>query len=162
MFSASQRTAPRRVVIERIERARGLFALARGALGRRGAALCLSAALCVGAAAAPTTGALAQDSAAKPKPPAVAPLPPTRPANIDPGSDDAGAPPPLATAPANPQAPPPVAPNVADWKAGATGPLPAASRQRMHACGLEWQKMKMAGQALDKSWRDFAQICLTR
>jgi hypothetical protein len=153
-----------RVVIERIERARRLSALARGALGRRGAALCLSAALCVAAAAAPTTVALAQNSAAKPKPPAIAPLPPARPANIDAGSDDAGAPPPPAAAPANPQAPPAAAPdpNVASWKAGATGPLPAASRQRMHACGLEWQKMKMAGQALDKSWRDFAQICLTR
>jgi hypothetical protein len=153
-----------RVVIERIERARRLSALARGAFGRRGAALCLSAALCVAAAAAPATGALAQDSAAKPKPPAVAPLPPARPANIDAGSADAGARPPPAAAPVNPQAPPPVAPNpnVASWTAGSTGPLPAASRQRMHACGLEWQKMKMGGQALDKSWRDFGQICLTR
>jgi hypothetical protein len=152
-----------RVVIERIERARRLSALARGALGRRGAALCLSAALCVAVAAAPTTGALAQESAAKPKPPAVAPLPPARPANIDAGSADAGVPPPPVAA-ANPQAPPPVAPdaNVASWKAGATGPLPAASRQRMHACGLEWQKMKMAGQTIDKSWRDFAQVCLSR
>jgi hypothetical protein len=40
--------------------------------------------------------------------------------------------------------------------------LPQASRARMHACGLEWQKMKQSGAAADKTWFDFARICLTK
>jgi hypothetical protein len=40
--------------------------------------------------------------------------------------------------------------------------LPQASRARMHACGLEWQKMKQSGATADKTWFDFARICLTK
>jgi hypothetical protein len=40
--------------------------------------------------------------------------------------------------------------------------LPPASRARMHACGLEWQKMKETGAAPDKTWFDFARICLAK
>jgi hypothetical protein len=32
----------------------------------------------------------------------------------------------------------------------------------MHACGLEWQKMKQSGTAGDKTWYDFARICLAK
>ena len=38
--------------------------------------------------------------------------------------------------------------------------LPPASRARMHACGIEWQKRKMAGTAGDEVWRVFASQCL--
>lgn len=71
---------------------------------------------------------------------------------------------PQALIPAAPQVPAPAAPKTPQgaWVAGATGPLPPASRQRMHACGVEWQEMKMAGKAIDRSWRDFAQMCLSR
>jgi hypothetical protein len=40
--------------------------------------------------------------------------------------------------------------------------LPSASRARMHACGLEWQKAKETGQAADKTWFEFAQVCLAK
>jgi hypothetical protein len=32
----------------------------------------------------------------------------------------------------------------------------------MHACGLEWQKMKETGATADKTWFDFARICLAK
>jgi hypothetical protein len=32
----------------------------------------------------------------------------------------------------------------------------------MHACGLEWQKMKETGAAADTTWFDFALICLAK
>ena len=40
--------------------------------------------------------------------------------------------------------------------------LPSASRARMHACGLEWQKAKETGLAADKTWFEFAQVCLAK
>jgi hypothetical protein len=40
--------------------------------------------------------------------------------------------------------------------------LPQASRARMHECGVEWQRMKMSGEATDKIWRVFASVCLAR
>ncbi len=90
----------------------------------------------------------------KQKSPAVMPLPPARPANLGgavaPVPTPPVAPAPDAAAPSPP--PPPEGPH----------PLPAASRERMHACGAEWQKMKMEGTARDKTWRDFAEICLTK
>lgn len=39
--------------------------------------------------------------------------------------------------------------------------LPPASRARMHECGVEWQAMKMSGEASDKIWRVFATACLS-
>jgi hypothetical protein len=32
----------------------------------------------------------------------------------------------------------------------------------MHACGLEWQEMKETGAAADKTWFDFALVCLAK
>jgi hypothetical protein len=32
----------------------------------------------------------------------------------------------------------------------------------MHVCGLEWQKMKETGAAANKTWLDFALICLAK
>jgi hypothetical protein len=40
--------------------------------------------------------------------------------------------------------------------------LPSASRARMHACGVEWQKLKETGLAADKTWYEFAQVCLAK
>ncbi len=40
--------------------------------------------------------------------------------------------------------------------------LPPASRERMHACGLEWQQIKWSGSAGERTWRDFATECLPR
>jgi hypothetical protein len=39
--------------------------------------------------------------------------------------------------------------------------LPAAPRPVMRACGEKWQRMKMAGEVADLTWRDFATKCLT-
>lgn len=97
------------------------------------------------------------DVAAKPNRPFVAPLPPIRPAG--PGGEHATTDFPSAPAPsaapieaARPQrGPPPALRN-----------LPPASRARMHACGLEWQKLKETGAAADKTWFDFALICLAK
>lgn len=41
-------------------------------------------------------------------------------------------------------------------------PLPPATRERMHACGLEWQQIKWSGSAGEKTWRNFAMECLPR
>ena len=98
---------------------------------------------------------LAQDDAVKAKRPSFIPLPPERPSDITPGTPSIVAPVPSALAPAAPPAP--TANPVRAFR-----PLPAAPRQRMHACGLEWQKMKMDGTARDKTWRDFADVCLSR
>ncbi|WP_148213009.1 hypothetical protein [Methylocella silvestris] len=93
----------------------------------------------------------AQEGGAKIRPGVSIPLPPQRPADLG------GAP---AAAPiAPPQTEPPVANQSADSAFGFR-PLPPAPRERMHACGLEWQKMKMEGGARDKVWRDFAEECL--
>lgn len=40
--------------------------------------------------------------------------------------------------------------------------LPVASRARMRVCGERWQAKKMAGQAGDEIWRDFATECLSQ
>lgn len=37
--------------------------------------------------------------------------------------------------------------------------LPQASRPRIHECSVKWQKMKMAGEAEDLTWRAFASVC---
>jgi hypothetical protein len=38
--------------------------------------------------------------------------------------------------------------------------LPDVSRRRMHACGEAWRERKLAGEAGDDTWRDFATRCL--
>jgi hypothetical protein len=40
--------------------------------------------------------------------------------------------------------------------------LPPASRERMHQCGDEWRKLKMAGHSAGLTWRIFAEKCLPR
>lgn len=40
--------------------------------------------------------------------------------------------------------------------------LPPASRERMHQCGDEWRKLKMAGHGAGLTWRLFAEKCLPR
>jgi hypothetical protein len=171
-------------VIERVIDAAPLRPLTRRGSSRKNAVRSLTALLVIFAAIAPMAHAAAQDAASKTKPPAATPLPPTRPVNVGGSATSPDVPQTSATPmapqtapstalqtqvpappPAASQAPtPPEAPATRDatWKAGATGPLPPASRQRIHACGLEWEKMKLAGQTIDKSWRDFAEVCLTR
>jgi hypothetical protein len=108
---------------------------------------------------ASTLPALTQDAPGKPMLSITAPLPPVRPPEFDRDRIPVAtpAPPAVATGPASApvQAPAPSAAALAPLH-----PLPPASRERMHACGLEWKKMKMSGAARDKTWRDFAQICL--
>jgi len=38
--------------------------------------------------------------------------------------------------------------------------LPAATREKMRACGGEWRALKLAGQATGLTWRSFAEKCL--
>lgn len=38
--------------------------------------------------------------------------------------------------------------------------LPAAPRARMRQCGESWQKIKLTGEAGDRTWREFATTCL--
>jgi hypothetical protein len=101
--------------------------------------------------------AFALDVAGKSNSPFVTPLPPIRPA--DPAGEratiDSPSAPAISAAPieaARPQREPPAPPRI----------LPPASRARMHACGLAWQKMKETGAAADKTWFDFALICLAK
>jgi hypothetical protein len=98
-------------------------------------------------AAPPNAGAL--DLSAKPTLPATPPLPPPRPrypADVEalPAVARTAEPAPTAEAPRQPRS------------------LPLASRAKMHACGLEWQKMKATGSAADKTWFEFAQVCLAQ
>ena len=127
---------------------------------RRGALLALTHALAwlILAAAHLALGpAFALDALTKPTPPFTAPLPPARPegpvggrATIDlPSTPPISAP---AIGAARPQREPPAPPRN----------LPPASRARMHVCGLEWQKMKETGAAANKTWLDFALICLAK
>ncbi|WP_156898111.1 hypothetical protein [Methylocapsa acidiphila] len=118
---------------------------------RIGAALCFAAAI-------PATGAAqTTEGPSKPKPSATAPLPPTRPADL-PAPSVAPITPPMALP--SPGAVERPTPSVVE--APALHPLPPASRERMHACGVEWKAMKGSGAATDKTWREFAEICLTR
>jgi len=85
----------------------------------------------------------------------VVPLPPPRPADFD-----------GARVPDQPRAvPPSTSPATqANDDAAILRPrtLPTASREQMHACAVEWREMKKSGAAGDKTWRDFAQSCLSR
>jgi hypothetical protein len=101
--------------------------------------------------------AFAVDVAAKPNPPFVAPLPPIRPAGLggERATIDSPSAPAVSAAPieaAGPQREPSAPPRN----------LPPASRARMHACGLEWQEMKETGASADKTWFDFALVCLAK
>jgi hypothetical protein len=101
--------------------------------------------------------AFALDAAEKSHPLLTAPLPPPRPASPAGarGTIDLPSAPAISAAPIEaprPQSAPPPQPRN----------LPPASRARMHACGLEWQKMKETGAAANKTWLDFAQICLAK
>jgi hypothetical protein len=122
---------------------------------RRGALVALAHALAwliLAAAQFALRPAFALDAATKPSPPFTAPLPPPRPAVPVGGGatiDPAISAPPMETT--RPQPEPPAPRN-----------LPPASRARMHACGLEWQKMKETGAAANKTWLDFALICLAK
>lgn len=103
----------------------------------------------------PLGSAQAEVQPAKSKPSLTVPLPPTRP--VQPAAVSPVLAPSLL-------APPAVAPPQPTPTEGLLQPrkLPPASRARMHACGLEWQNMKRAGTAVDKTWLDFALACLTR
>lgn len=118
----------------------------------------VAAALCLAVVNAAACAAQAQDDSSRSKPAFIAPLPPRRPPDLG-GAHIAPptAPPSAPSLPEPPLATSPPASSVVD----APHPLPPASRERMHACGLEWQKMKASGEATDKTWREFAQICLT-
>jgi hypothetical protein len=127
---------------------------------RRGALLALTHALAwfvLAAAQLAFRPAFALDAAAKPNTSFTAPLPPARPAGPAGGRatiDFPSAPAISATpieAPMPQLDPPPLSRN-----------LPPASRAQMHACGLEWQKMKETGAAADTTWFDFALICLAK
>jgi hypothetical protein len=94
---------------------------------------------------------IAEEEATKPKPLQVTPMPPVRPSHW-----------PLAT-PKNIAPPPVPEPEPSSTIYPDHGPsLPAASRARMHQCGVEWQSMKASGAAADQTWRAFAQACLVR
>ncbi len=97
--------------------------------------------------------AYAQDERGRTRTSAVSPpIPVSRPSNLP--------------APAEPAktAAPPATPAPARKTVAVLAPpphdLPVATRARMHACGAEWQRMKMSGEAADKIWRVFAQSCL--
>ncbi|MGH6848195.1 MAG: hypothetical protein ACREC0_12395 [Methylocella sp.] len=101
--------------------------------------------------------AFALDAVEKSNPSFTAPLPPARPAGPSGarGTTDTPAAPAISAAPIEaptPQPYPPPQPRN----------LPPATRARMHACGLEWQKMKETGAAADKTWFEFARICLAK
>lgn len=101
----------------------------------------------------PPQHTFAQEGAAKPRPPFTVPLPPPRPENpsASPGTSAFSAAAPALAQPA-PQQEPPRQPRL----------LPPTSRARMHTCGLEWQKLKETGLAADKTWFEFAQLCLAK
>jgi len=132
----------------------------RGVTPRRGALLALTHALAwlvLAAGQLALRPAFAMDAGAKPNPSFTAPLPPARPGGPAGGGATIDSPqaPAISAAPIEapgPRRDPPPQPRN----------LPPASRARMRACGLEWQKMKETGAAADKNWRDFALICLAK
>jgi hypothetical protein len=81
------------------------------------------------------------------------PLPPPRPVEFGGGKSE------MLTR-SLPDVPTPAPTNVA----AVTVPrmLPPATRDRMHACGREWQQIKWSGSAGERTWRDFAMECLPR
>ncbi|MGH6850443.1 MAG: hypothetical protein ACREDD_08385 [Methylocella sp.] len=125
---------------------------------RAGALLALTHALAwlvLAAAQLALRPAIALDAAAQSNPSITAPLPPPRPAGPAGarGTIDLPSAPAISAAPSEAPRPQPDSPLQ-------PRNLPPASRTRMHACGLEWQKMKETGAAADRTWYDFARICL--
>jgi hypothetical protein len=105
------------------------------------------------AALASSQHVVALDGAAKPSLPFTVPLPPPRPESR---SVTQG------TATSSPAAPALVQPAPQQETPRQPRYLPPASRARMHACGQEWQKLKETGLAADKTWFEFAQVCLAK
>jgi hypothetical protein len=107
----------------------------------------------IAAAALLPPHALAAEGATKPRAPFAVPLPP-------PHSDGSSVPRGTST----PSLAAPAVAETAPQKEALRPPrhLPPASRTRMHACGLEWQKAKETGLAANKTWFEFAQVCLTK
>ena len=108
-------------------------------------------------ALAPLLPAVALDAAVQQKFPLTPPLPPPRPVSPD-GVPTTATVQPAAVIPAAPEYAP-VPPHEAPRQPRS---LPPASRARMHACGLEWQKLKQTGGAADKTWYEFAKVCLVK
>ncbi len=109
----------------------------------------LSAALFVGPVASQTR--LKEDRAAAKKkaPPRALEIPaPPRHAPHEPQAPVAVVKPPLPVPPPDTSSPPPR--------------LPPASREKMHACAVQWAKLRLEAQAPPPMWRDFAGKCLTR
>ncbi len=96
-----------------------------------------------------------QKNVSKAKAPLAAPAPPRRPAEL--GAPSAGR---IAPQPRLSPSEPTETPAASGVAEAPPHPLPAASRERMHACGAEWRDMKASGAATDKTWREFAQVCL--
>lgn len=95
------------------------------------------------------------------RPSVSAPLPPRRPPSQQPLQPPA--PPPVGAGPFG--APPAAGARPEPLSPDTSVPpptLPRASRQRMHACAVDWQKIKQEGQTGGTSWREFATKCLTR
>ncbi len=114
--------------------------------------------------------ATAQNDSAMPNSTAtdVIPMPPMRPATLmrpvtltrpAPLLPPAPAPQPVLAAPI---VPPGKDPMVFNFSPDMSQELPPASRAQMHKCGAEWQKMKASGEATDKTWRAFADVCLVQ
>ncbi|MGO9944625.1 MAG: hypothetical protein ACLPIC_17935 [Rhodoblastus sp.] len=96
-----------------------------------------------------------------------APLPPIRPPEFSAPITAKTAPqiPPVEPATQQPSQPPaPTGRQPADVDPNKLQPynLPPATREKMHQCGDEWRKLKMAGKAAGLVWRSFAEKCLTR
>jgi hypothetical protein len=96
-----------------------------------------------------------------------APLPPPRPPEVSALETAQTAPqiPPVEPAAQQPSHPPaPGGREPADVDVNKLQPynLPPATREKMHQCGDEWRKLKMAGKAAGLVWRSFAEKCLVR
>ncbi|HEY1736877.1 MAG TPA: hypothetical protein VGG12_09525 [Methylovirgula sp.] len=118
--------------------------------------------ICVAAMAslAVVPTAFAQNEPPKPRTATVIPMPPMRPATLLP---PAPAPSPMPQpVPAQPPVPQGKDPMVYNFAPDMPQELPPASRAQMHKCGVEWEKMKASGAAVDKTWRSFAVGCLAQ
>jgi len=120
----------------------------------RAGACALLVAACVAGCAASAAGAAPSDRGTAGNESAI-PLPPPRPAEFGGRRHD-------LVKRGLQEAPTPRAPLPAVVVATMPRALPPATRERMHACGLEWQQIKWTGSAGERTWRDFAMECLPR